>query len=54
MMTVDECKRKIADLDAKIEAYPYWGAVLTVWDEERRGLKRSLHELVERADRPAP
>lgn len=37
-----EIAERIAELDALIANAPGWGAVLTAYDEERRGLQREL------------
>jgi hypothetical protein len=44
MIPEDEEKllTRIRELEARIKAYPFWGAALTAMDEERRGLLRTL------------
>jgi len=41
-MTKEEMKDRIAELDTLIAEYPYWGAALTAYDEERNALQRNL------------
>lgn len=42
VMTIEEIKKRIAELDKQIAEYPYWGAALTAMDEERSKLKSQL------------
>jgi prefoldin subunit 5 len=44
-MTIEDVEKRIAELDAKIEAYPYWGAALTAMAEEQRELRSLLRKL---------
>lgn len=37
-----ELEKRLAEVNARISAYPYWGAALTALDEERRGLERAI------------
>ncbi len=41
-MTVAQMRARIRELDKQIADYPYWGAVLTAWNEERSALKHNL------------
>jgi hypothetical protein len=49
-MTREQMLARVRELDAKIAAYPHWGAALTAMDEERRGLIQALERQEDVAD----
>jgi hypothetical protein len=46
-------EKRLAELEDNIAGYPHWGAVLTAWDEERRGIMSALRNLPPKSV-PAP
>lgn len=38
-MTLEEARKRLAELEKKIGEYPYWGAALGAMDEEARALR---------------
>jgi hypothetical protein len=44
-MSRQQLEARLVELNKKIAEYPHWGAVLTAWEEERRGVERALRQL---------
>ena len=42
MKNLEDTKKEIAQIEKDISEYPFWGAWLTVKNEELQGLKRHL------------
>lgn len=40
-----QLEKRLAELNEKIANYPRWGAVLTAWNEERRGVEAAIRRL---------
>jgi hypothetical protein len=45
-----QLERRLAEIEEKIANYPHWGAVLTAWDEDRRGIMSALRRMGDGSD----